>query len=127
MRPIIRVEHLSKQYRLGALPAGYVTFRETVANAFTTTLKRVGGAARPTNQKIGRSKMSASRFSRRVVGLIVITGRANQRFSKFSRGHPPTAGSLSFTGARGVCWKSDGFSPDLSGRDNVFLNGAILG
>jgi hypothetical protein len=43
MKPIIKVENLSKSYRIGGLDAGYVTFRETVAQAIVSPLKRMRG------------------------------------------------------------------------------------
>jgi lipopolysaccharide transport system ATP-binding protein len=130
MRPIIKVEHLSKQYRIGALPAGYVTFRETVATAVTTALKRVGGEVRRTNQKIWALKdISFTVEPGEVLGLIGHNGAGKSTLLKIlSRIVQPSEGRFELYGRVGSLLEvGTGFHPELSGRDNVFLNGAILG
>lgn len=130
MRPIIKVEHLSKQYRIGALPAGYATFRETVATAVTTALKRVAGASKPKSQRIWALKdISFEVQPGEVVGLIGHNGAGKSTLLKIlSQIVPPTAGRFELYGRVGSLLEvGTGFHPDLSGRDNVFLNGAILG
>ena len=130
MRPIIKVEHLSKQYRIGALPAGHVTFRETVATTVTTTLKRVAGASKPKNQRIWALKdISLEIQPGEVVGLIGHNGAGKSTLLKIlSRIVQPTTGRFELYGRVGSLLEvGTGFHPDLSGRDNVFLNGAILG
>lgn len=130
MRPIIKVENLSKQYRIGALPAGYVTFRETVATAVTTALKRAGGAGPRSKQRIWALKdISFNIEPGEVVGLIGHNGAGKSTLLKIlSRIVQPSEGRFELYGRVGSLLEvGTGFHPELTGRDNVFLNGAILG
>ena len=131
MRPIIKVEHLSKQYRVGAIPAGSITFREMLATTTIAMLKRAGGrGGRPSNKKIWALRDVCFEVQPgEVVGLIGHNGAGKSTLLKIlSRIVPPTEGRYELYGRVGSLLEvGTGFQPELSGRDNVFLNGAILG
>lgn len=132
MKPIIRVENLSKSYRIGGLDAGYVTFRETMAQALISPLRRMrrsqraGGttelfwALRDINFEVQQGEM---------VGLIGHNGAGKSTLLKvISRITVPTVGRTEVYGRIGSLLEvGTGFHPDLTGRENIFLNGSILG
>jgi len=128
--PAIRVEGLGKQYQLGSR-ATHRTLREAVMDG-------VRGAARSFAR--GREPRQVDRFwalrdvsfdvaHGDVVGVIGRNGSGKSTLLKIlSRIVEPTTGRIDLEGRVGSLLEvGTGFHPDLSGRENVFLSGAILG
>jgi lipopolysaccharide transport system ATP-binding protein len=130
MRPAIKVEGVSKHYRIGGLDAGYATFREMFAVALVTPFKRLRGHRRAAGETVWALKdVNFEVQPGEVVGLIGHNGAGKSTLLKIlSRITVPTEGRTEVYGRMGSLLEvGTGFHPDLSGRENVYLSGAILG
>lgn len=135
MRPIIIAEHLSKQYRIGA-PAGqrgavrYVTLRESLVEGARAAFRRWGGGERSVAETIWALRdVSFTVMPGEVTGIIGRNGSGKSTLLKIlSRVTEPTSGRAELYGqVASLLDVGTGFHPDLTGRENIFLNGAILG
>ena len=131
MKPIVRVENLSKQYRLGTREAMYETLRETIVDAVRAPLKRLRGQGeKASSQTIWALKGVGFTIEQgEVVGIIGRNGAGKSTLLKIlSRITEPTTGRVELYGRiASLLEVGTGFHPELTGRENVYLNGAILG
>src|SRR5213592_1928737 len=130
MNPIIRVENLSKKYSIGAREAAYETFREALLNAARAPWRRIKGQRRPADETIWALKdVSFDVMPGEVIGIIGRNGAGKSTLLKIlSRITEPTAGHAYVTGRVGSLLEVGvGFHPDLTGAENVYLYGTILG
>ncbi len=126
----IRVEHLGKQYRLGGQQAAYSTFRETLVNAANAPLRWLkGGRRAERNSFWALDDISFEVKHGETVGIIGRNGAGKSTLLKIlSRITSPTRGRVDIYGRVGSLLEvGTGFHPELSGRENIYLNGAILG
>jgi lipopolysaccharide transport system ATP-binding protein len=123
----IRVERLGKQYRIGAMPTGYRTLRD----ALVTGVKRLGtGDFRRSYDTIWALRDVSFDLQRgQVLGIIGKNGAGKSTLLKLlSRVTEPTEGQAEIHGRVGSLLEvGTGFHPELTGRENIYLNGAILG
>jgi len=135
MKPIIEVENLSKQYKISKSRGGYVTLRDTLTNVAKRPFRFAKQKTKKVMGKGGQEEFWALKdinFSveqGEVLGVIGANGTGKSTLLKIlSRITPPTHGRAVLRGrVSSLLEVGTGFNPELTGRENIFLNGAILG
>jgi lipopolysaccharide transport system ATP-binding protein len=134
MSTVIRVDNVSKRYIIGNSGAGTDGLRHAIHDFFTAPFKKLRTPL-PTNHNPHSEEFWALKdvsFDVRqgeVVGIIGRNGAGKSTLLKIlSRITEPTAGRVRMSGrVASLLEVGTGFHPELTGRENVFLNGAILG
>jgi lipopolysaccharide transport system ATP-binding protein len=124
----IKVENLSKVYKLGSGKGPGQTLRDTVAEFFRFGVnKKKDGATEDLFWALRNLNLEIK--AGEVVGVVGRNGAGKSTFLKIlSRITDPTKGSVKIYGRIGSLLEvGTGFHPELSGRDNIYLNGSILG
>jgi lipopolysaccharide transport system ATP-binding protein len=135
MEPIIEVRNIGKRYDIAHMRGGYVALRDVLA----TMIKNPGGfLAHKAKRAVGLEKKEEFWALRNVnftvkrgevIGVIGSNGAGKSTLLKIlSQITPPTEGEIIIRGRVGSLLEvGTGFHPELTGRENIFLNGAILG
>ena len=133
----LRVEDLSKQYRIGGSREAYKTLRDTFTDAVVSAFRRAGRLVR--GRGVGAAERGETFWALKdvsfeikrgeVVGIIGCNGAGKSTLLKIlGRITEPTGGYADIYGRVGSLLEvGTGFHPELTGRENIYLNGAILG
>ena len=137
MDPVIQIENLSKRYRLGTIGGG--TLRDDVSRWLASIRGRPDPTAKVGGKETARDITKREHWALRnvnlavqkseLLGVIGSNGAGKSTLLKIlSRITTPTSGRITIRGRVGSLLEvGTGFHMELTGRENVFLNGAILG
>ncbi len=138
--PIISIENLGKSYLVGhkaEKAEAYSTLRDSLTRATSHLISRTVGMLRGQQLILGDSieefwalrNLSFNVNQGDVLGIIGHNGAGKSTFLKLlSRITDPTEGRIVLRGrVASLLEVGTGFHPELSGRENIYLNGAILG
>jgi lipopolysaccharide transport system ATP-binding protein len=130
MKPIIKAANVGKKYYIGAREAARPTWRDALKNSIRNNAPLLLGRFGPHHPFIWALKnVSFEIFPGEVVGIIGTNGAGKSTLLRIlARVTRPTTGGADLYGRGGsLLGVSTGFHPELTGRENIYLNGAILG
>jgi len=122
MKPLIQIQNISKSFRINHERQGYSSLRDKIASAFS-------GKANSTEEFWALKDVSLDVLPGESLGIIGRNGAGKSTLLKIlSKITPPTSGNILLYGKiASLLEVGTGFHPELTGRENVFLNGSILG
>jgi lipopolysaccharide transport system ATP-binding protein len=133
----ISVENISKKFHLGRAELGYRTLRETMSNTFLEPFRRAGrllkgrgnGKDERDNTIWALKNVCFEVKSGEIIGIIGRNGAGKSTLLKIlSRITEPTEGFAEIHGRVGSLLEvGTGFHAELTGRENIYLSGAIMG
>ncbi|MBA3047738.1 ATP-binding cassette domain-containing protein [Candidatus Falkowbacteria bacterium] len=134
-QPIISVKNISKKYNITHQQGGYVALRDVLTNIAKSPFAFLKHKAKQAIGKAGKEEFWALKDINfevnkgEAIGIIGANGAGKSTLLKILTGiTPPTTGEIIMRGkVASLLEVGTGFHPELTGRENVFLNGAIMG
>jgi lipopolysaccharide transport system ATP-binding protein len=122
MKPILEVQHLTKEFKIGARQERYLSLRDVLANPFKKKEKE-------SNTFLALDDVCFDVMPGESIGIIGRNGAGKSTLLKIlSKITPPSSGKIICRGrVASLLEVGTGFHPELSGRENIFMNGSILG
>lgn len=132
MKPILNVQKLSKKYILGSETDHTQSFREMLTGVLVSPFrrfKRLSGVNTHSEEFWALKDVSFTVNKGEILGIIGANGAGKSTLLKLlSRITSPTLGEVEYKGKLASLLEvGTGFHPELTGRENIYLNGAILG
>jgi lipopolysaccharide transport system ATP-binding protein len=131
MRPIIHIENVGKRYQIASGRAAYSTLRESLVGSFKNSVNRLRGRGKANGDyafwALRGIDLDIAPGER--LGIVGVNGAGKSTLLKIlSRITEPTEGRVRLYGRVGSLLEvGTGFHGELTGRENIYLNGAILG
>lgn len=122
MKPILELKSIGKQYKIGGKPKGYLSLREQLSQGVSFKKKSK-------NTFWALEDISFDVMPGESIGIIGRNGAGKSTLLKvLSRITPPTKGIIRARGrVASLLEVGTGFHPELTGKENIYLNGSILG
>ncbi len=120
MKPAIEIENLSKKFRIHSSHEQYLSIRDSLSDVFKKKPKEDFWALKDVSFKVNEGES---------VGIIGKNGAGKSTLLKIiSKITPPTKGSITYRGrVASLLEVGTGFHLELTGRENIYMNGSILG
>ena len=122
MKPILEVQNISKQFKIGSKQESYLALRDILSNPFKK---------RETNKDtfLALDNVNFTVNPGESIGIIGRNGAGKSTLLKIlSKITPPSSGKIICRGRiASLLEVGTGFHPELSGRENIYMNGSILG
>ena len=129
MENIIEVKNLSKKFKISHQQGGYLTLRDSLTLMFKNPVKAIRQMRQKREEFWALTDINFNVKKGETIGIIGANGAGKSTLLKIlSQITPPTTGEIIMKGkAASLLEVGTGFNPELTGRENIFLNGAILG